>query len=78
MKGRVYVTCYIVILYPCNMLEIKYPIEYELNENGYPTKKGMCQLLKYIRDNAVDDSIRSDLSYTIGYLLGNEIEQRVN
>ena len=48
-------------------------IEYELDEDGYPTTKGMYQLLTYIRDNTIDDSIRCDLSYTIGYLLGNRV-----
>ncbi len=61
------------------MITIPIPLEYELDDEGYPTEKGMYQLLKQIRDNCIQcDSLRLDLSYTIGYLLGNRLNINFN
>lgn len=56
-------------------MEATIAIEYELDEDGYPTKRGMYQLLKYIRDNMIEcHDIQCDLAFTMGYLLGNDID----
>lgn len=55
-------------------MEVTYAIEYELDQDGYPTEKGMYQLLKYIRDYMIEcNDLQCDLAYTMGYLLGNKL-----
>jgi len=50
-------------------------LDLEVDEDGDPTEMGMYQLLKYIRDNLIEEpQLMYHLSFTMGYLLHSKID----